>query len=69
MDKDEVIFELYTCLLKANGCVEALSRLAEDFSLESSMPGLSRVRGEVQGCLEKHKTLHRDLDVKRILGK
>lgn len=66
VNKDEIIVELYTCLLQAGGCVTALDALREDLHLDRALPGVPRVRKEVETCLAKHKSLYHDLQMGAI---
>ena len=63
MDKDEVIVELYKCLLQASGCVKSLDALRADLHLDQALPGLPRVRKGIEACLKKHNALYHDLEM------
>ena len=70
MDKDEIIVELYNCLQRAGGCVDALDSVAQDLpSLKASMPGLPHVQKTVHACLEKHQDLVHEIEYSFAIGR
>lgn len=68
MDEKKIIEELYTLLLKASGCVEALDALSGDLNLSRMLPGLPHVQAEITACLAKHGDLYRQIQMQPFMN-